>query len=84
MVIYAPRSNVSVSTGAAFVGSAVGWNVTLNAVMVLQDLNLGNYPLSSVVNGVKIEQNVECSNAVTQLAAPTSTTAEATDTAGCT
>ena len=84
MVVYAPRSNLTITTGAAFEGAAVGWNVTISALMVLQDLNLGNYPLASVVNGINVNQNVECSNAVTQLASPTITTAETTDTAGCT
>jgi hypothetical protein len=84
VVIYAPRSNVSVNTTAAFVGSAIGWNVSLQALAVVQDLNLGGFPFASVVNGIKVNQNVECSNSVTQLAPVTSSTAQTSDTAGCT
>lgn len=83
MVLYAPRSNVAVTTSAAFIGSAVGWNVTMDAEMVLQDLNLGNYPLSPVVNGITVHQFIECSASVTELAPASSPSAESTDTAGC-
>jgi PKD repeat protein len=72
-VIYAPRSNVSVTTqvlgltGGVFEGSAIGWNTNINALAVLQDLDLGNYPLSSVINAYQVAQTVQCDASVVPL-----------------
>jgi hypothetical protein len=76
-VLYAPRSNTSVATTLAYEGSVVGWNVNLTALVILQDLNLGNYPLSSVVNSYQTAQTVSCSSTNTQL------TGTAADLNGC-
>ncbi len=80
-VVDAPLSNVTVGGGLlsslAFEGNAIGWNVTLNATVVLQDLDLGNYPLSSVINNDQAAQTVQCANTNLPL---TDTTA---DLSGC-
>ena len=76
-VVYAPLSNVSLSSLLLFEGSAVGWNVTINAPGVVEDLDLGNYSLSSVVNSYQIAQNVQCDVSVTNL------TTSASDLNGC-
>lgn len=83
-VLYAPRSEVNITaqpqggTGGVFEGSAIGWNVNITALMILQDFNLANYPLSSVVNADTVGQTVECDNSVIPL------TNASTDLNGCT
>ncbi len=77
LVVYAPRSTVNINTAGAFEGSAVGWNTTITALAILQDLDLGNYPLSSAVNSYQLEQTVQCDNSVESL------TTNTTDLSGC-
>jgi hypothetical protein len=59
-VVYAPRSTVNISTTGIFEGSAIGWNVNMEAAAIIEDLDLGNYPLSSVINTLQPAQTVEC------------------------
>jgi hypothetical protein len=61
-VVYAPRSNVTITTSGIFEGSAIGWNVSMTAAAIVEDLDLGNYPLSSVINNLQPAQTVECNS----------------------
>jgi hypothetical protein len=81
-VIYAPMSNVTVNvpalcvvvcTGGLFEGNAIGYNTTINALTITQDLDLGNYPLYAGVNAFRVTQYVQCDTSVTSL---TGTTAD--------
>ncbi len=60
----APLSNVTIGNGSlsnlAFEGNAIGWNVGITAAVVLQDLDLGNYPLSVSANSYQVKQTVQC------------------------
>jgi PKD repeat protein len=82
-VIYAPLSSVNITAqptgnqGGVFEGSAIGWNTSITAEMILQDYDLGNYPLSSVVGADSVGQTVECDNSVIPL------TFTSTDLNGC-
>lgn len=67
LVVYAPQSEVSVQSSAAFEGSAIGWNVDMTAVSVLQDLDLGNYPLSPVISAYQPAQSLACDNSIEAL-----------------
>jgi hypothetical protein len=92
MVVYAPTSAVTVNTGqclvgvlgsctlgvaGAFEGSLIGDNVTITATGITQDLDIGNFPLYSGVNGFRPVQYIQCSTSVTNLSASSS------DTSGC-
>ena len=84
-VIYAPRSSIDItaqppagSTGGVFEGSAIGWNTSITALMILQDFNLGNYPLSGVISTDSVGRTVECDASVEPL------TNTSTDLNGCT
>lgn len=87
MVVYAPTSSVTVNTkscvlglicaAGAFSGSVVGDNVTVSATAITQDLDIGNYPIDSGANAVRVSEYVQCDNSVTKL---TNSTA---DTGGC-
>ena len=76
-IVYAPRSNVSVTTNLIFEGAVVGWNVQLTALAILQDLDLGNYPLSAVVNSYQPAQTISCAPSSTEL------TQTSADLSGC-
>jgi Tfp pilus assembly protein PilX len=76
-IIYAPTSKVTASSGVAFVGSVVGNDVTINSPVVTQDLDIGNFPLYSGVNGVQPTQYVNCDTSKTTL------TGAASDYSGC-
>ena len=74
--VYAPLSNVQIGTSPnwllsvpdlVFEGAAVGWNTTIDATAVFQDMDTGEYPLSSVVSEDSVQQTVECTTAVTSL-----------------
>jgi hypothetical protein len=78
MVVYAPRSTVNISTTGIFEGSAIGWNVNLEAAAIIEDLDLGNYALSSVINALQPAQTVECNSDEDQTLSYTST-----DLTGC-
>jgi hypothetical protein len=64
--VYAPTSAVTVDSsllgtgiGTLF-GSYVGYNLTVSATAVSQDLGLLNYPLSSTLGPFYIKQYIEC------------------------
>jgi len=88
MVIYAPTSSVTVNTkscvlglvcaAGAFVGSIVGDNVTASASAITQDLDLGNYPVDSGANAVRVNEYVQCDTSVSSLSNSLSA-----DTSGC-
>jgi hypothetical protein len=70
--IYAPTSNVTVSalpscvltvcTGAGTLsGAVIGWDLTVSATTIAQDLGLLNYPLSSTLGPFRVKQYIECS-----------------------
>jgi hypothetical protein len=76
-VVYAPMSNVTVnvpalcvvscsllSSGGVFEGAAIGYNTTINALAITQDLDIGNYPLYAGVNAFRVTQYVQCDNTV--------------------
>lgn len=89
-VVYAPLSNVTVnvpglcvlscsllSSGGIFEGALVGYNTTVNALTVTQDLDLSNYPLYAGINAFRVTQYIQCDNSVTSLSQA------ASDTGGC-
>ncbi len=93
-IIYAPTSNVSVTASACtlytlgicsllsvngvFSGSVVGDNTTVNAGVITQDLDIGNYPIETGSNNFRPQQYIECDTSVTAL-----TNSGSTDTGGC-
>jgi Tfp pilus assembly protein PilX len=89
-IVYAPTSNVTanvpalcvlscslLSSGGTFEGALVGYNTTVDALTISQDLNIGNYPLYAGVNAFRVTEYVQCDDSVHAL---TQTTA---DTSGC-
>jgi Tfp pilus assembly protein PilV len=66
-VVYAPGSEVNIQTTSSFEGSAIGWNVDVTALAVLQDLDLGNYPLSSVIGAYQPAETLTCDSSVEAL-----------------
>jgi hypothetical protein len=87
MLVYAPTSSVTVNTkscvlglvcaAGAFSGSIVGDTVNVSATAITQDLDIGNYPVESGANAVRVSEYVPCDSSVTALA---NTSA---DTGGC-
>jgi hypothetical protein len=84
-VIYAPTSKVTVnvpalcvltcsllSSGGVFEGAIIGNDVSITALTITQDLDLGNYPLYSGVNAFRPVQYVQCDNTVKALTQSTS------------
>jgi hypothetical protein len=74
--VYAPRSNVTVDSSllgtsllGTLSGSFVGYNLTVSAPVINQDLGLLNYPLSTSLGPFYVKQYVECP-AVTTLPEP--------------
>jgi hypothetical protein len=89
-IVYAPASQVTVDTSAAFEGALIGDNAIVQAAAVLQDLSLGNNALSSVLSSYQPGQAVQCDgsvNALTTVAsgasAAAASAAETADTKGC-
>lgn len=72
-VVYAPRSTVNITTSGIFEGSAIGFNVNMTAAAIIEDLDLGNYPLSSVISDLQPAQTVECNGNEDQTLTYTST-----------
>jgi Tfp pilus assembly protein PilX len=66
-IVYAPASEVTINAVAAYEGSAIGWNSDITAVSVLEDLDLGNYPISSVANAYQVSQTIQCDNSIEAL-----------------
>ncbi len=82
MVIYAPTSAVTVSTGTTgiagtFDGAVVGNDVSLTAGEITQDLDLGNYPIYDGVQVFRAQQYVECTPQPTDSHGNTYTTLQA-------
>jgi hypothetical protein len=67
--VYAPQSSVTVDSSAlagslgTLWGSFIGYNLTVSAAVVDQDLGLLNYPLSDTLGPFHVQQYVECSSA---------------------
>lgn len=76
--LYAPQSNVTVSSAISFAGTVIGYDVTMNTILYTQDLGLNQYPLSSTLGTFHTQQYVQCANTLTAL-----TGTSASDTAGC-
>ena len=66
-IVYAPASETTINAIATYEGSAIGWNSDITAVALLQDLDLGNYPISSVANAYQVNQTVQCDNSIEAL-----------------
>lgn len=66
--VYAPQSTVSVDSSQAvtglgtLAGTMVGYNLTVSASTISQDLGLLNYPLSSTLGPFYVKQYIECSS----------------------
>jgi hypothetical protein len=70
MILYAPTSTVTVGSCSGVLvaltctplveGSYIGGNVTINATVVTQDLNVNNYPLYAGLGAFKVQKYVEC------------------------
>jgi hypothetical protein len=64
--VYAPTSNVTVDSSAlglgigTLAGGFVGYNVTVSATAITQDLGLLNYPLSTTLGPFHVQQYIEC------------------------
>jgi type II secretory pathway pseudopilin PulG len=79
-IVYAPTSEVTVNVPGslgAFEGSAVGYDTTVNAAAVTQDIDLANYPLYAGINAFRVTQYIQCDSSVTSLTQSTS------DLSGC-
>jgi hypothetical protein len=74
-----------ICTGGVFEGSIVGDNVTVSAATITQDLDVTNYPLYNGVNAIHPIAFKQCTavSSLAGLAASPSSTAAATDLAGC-
>jgi Tfp pilus assembly protein PilX len=59
MFLYAPMSSVSV-TGLAFEGNAIGYDVTMNAATLLENLAVNNYSLANSVGVFHVAHYTEC------------------------
>jgi Tfp pilus assembly protein PilX len=81
-IVYAPMSDLtanvpaacvlSICTGGVLEGSFVGYNTTVNALTITQDLDIGNYPLYAGVNAFRVTQYIQCDNSVSSLTGQTS------------
>jgi hypothetical protein len=77
LFVYAPQSEVTVNTSLAFEGNLIGFNVDITALAVLQDLDVGNDPISSVASDTKVVQTLQCTPS------PGGLTGTVADTYGC-
>jgi Tfp pilus assembly protein PilX len=59
MFLYAPMSSVNIS-GLAFEGNAIGNDVTLNAVTLLENLAVNDYSLANAVGVFHVAHYTEC------------------------
>lgn len=74
-VVYAPTSKVTVNvpgSAGAFEGAIVGYDTSVGAVTVTQDLDLANFPLYAGINAFRVTQYIQCDNSVTSLTQSTS------------
>jgi hypothetical protein len=84
-IVYAPTSKVTVnvpalcviscnliSSGGVFEGAVIGYDTTVNALLITQDLDIGNYPLYAGINAFRVTQYIQCDNSVTSLTGTTS------------
>jgi hypothetical protein len=72
---------LSSSLGGVFEGSVVGDNVTLDAAVITQDLDIGNYPIESGANAFRVAEELPCNGSLSppKLAG----TSLSADTSGC-
>ncbi|MEA2370386.1 MAG: hypothetical protein QOH12_780 [Solirubrobacteraceae bacterium] len=59
MFLYAPTSEVTIS-GLAFEGNAIGYDVTMNAATLLENLAVNNYSLANQVGVFHVAHYTEC------------------------
>jgi hypothetical protein len=91
-VVYAPTSKltvrvpaacvsllVSTCTGGVLEGAFIGNDVSITALTITQDLDLGNYPLYAGVNVFRPVQYIQCDTSVTNLDALSKTNPTASD-----
>jgi hypothetical protein len=84
-VVYAPTSKVTVnvpalcvltcslvSSGGVFEGAIIGNDVSITALTITQDIDIGNYPLYAGVNAFRPVQYIQCDNSVKTLTQSTS------------
>jgi hypothetical protein len=77
LFVYAPQSEVTLNTSLAFEGNLIGFNVDITALAVLQDLEVGSDPLSSVAADTKVVATLQCTPT------PGGLTGTVADTYGC-
>jgi hypothetical protein len=61
-----------VCSAGIFEGAVIGNQTTVSATAVLQDLDIGNFPLYAGVNAFRPVQYIQCSTSVTSLTGATS------------
>ena len=76
--LYAPTSNVSVTSLVSFAGTVIGYDVAMNTILYTQDLGLNNFPLSNALGIFHVAQYEQCTEPSALL-----TGTAATDTSGC-
>jgi hypothetical protein len=65
--LYAPTSSVNLSSaallglGGTLAGAYVGYDLTVSATVITQDLGLLNYPLSASLGVFHVQQYIDCS-----------------------
>jgi hypothetical protein len=91
-IVYAPLSDVTVNvpalclvacTGGIFNGSVIGDNVTISALAITQDLNIGNYPLYAGINAFQPVEYIQCATNDTSGNPVTTLAGMSADTSGC-
>lgn len=58
--LYAPTSNVTVSSPVLITGTIVGYDVTASTILYTQSLGLNNYSLYSGIGAFHVQKYVEC------------------------
>jgi hypothetical protein len=76
--LYAPTSNVKVTSTVSFAGTVIGYDVEMSTILYTQDLGLNNYPVSSSLGTFHVSQYTQCQNTVSAL-----TGTPASDASGC-
>jgi hypothetical protein len=70
---------LSASAGGVFEGSVVGENVTIDASVVTQDFDIGNFPIESGADAFRVAEQVHCDGSLANLGG----TSLSADTSGC-
>jgi hypothetical protein len=74
-IVYAPTSRVTINVAGSagiFEGAVVGYDTTVAALTITQDLDIGNYPLYAGINAFRPVQYIQCDNMVKTLTQSTS------------